>query len=146
MKANDELRTGVITLLELKRQVDRVDHDIKVCLLKLVYLLCKVVKNEDTESIGYAARRVSGGSVCVFYLLITIVSGKTTFKFYSCQEAIDEYANAMMIKKFHEYFENTSEQFVPLNNISFLCKTYPNPNEFVKAVSICTPRLATRAT
>jgi DNA methyltransferase 1-associated protein 1 len=30
MKKNDELRTGLITLLELKRQLDRLDHDIKV--------------------------------------------------------------------------------------------------------------------
>jgi hypothetical protein len=31
MKKNDELRSGVISVLELKRQVDRLEHDIKVC-------------------------------------------------------------------------------------------------------------------
>ncbi|KAL3901618.1 MAG: hypothetical protein SGCHY_000482, partial [Lobulomycetales sp.] len=50
VKASDEVKTGVIQVLELKKQVDRVDHEIKV------------LKNEDPESIGYAARRASSSS------------------------------------------------------------------------------------
>lgn len=41
VKASDEVKTGVIQVLELKKQVDRVDHEIKVfmCVCKMVSYL-----------------------------------------------------------------------------------------------------------
>ena len=32
MKKNDELRSGIISILDIKKQTDRLDHEIKVCL------------------------------------------------------------------------------------------------------------------